>query len=47
MENHFNVSGMPEVLNWASNLRKHGVSFEEAATALSDSMAAIGVDPDH
>ena len=30
-----------------SNLRKHGVSFEEAATALSDPMAATGVDPDH
>lgn len=30
-----------------SNLKKHGVSFEEAATALSDPMAATGVDPDH
>ncbi len=30
-----------------SNLRKHKVSFEEASTALSDSMAATGVDPDH
>jgi uncharacterized DUF497 family protein len=30
-----------------SNLRKHRVSFEEAATALSDSMAATGIDPDH
>lgn len=30
-----------------SNLKKHGVSFEEAATALSDSMAATGTDPDH
>ena len=30
-----------------SNLRKHKVSFEEAATALSDPMAATGVDPDH
>jgi len=30
-----------------SNLRKHGVSFEEAATALSDPMAATGDDPDH
>jgi hypothetical protein len=29
------------------NLRKHKVSFEEAATALSDPMAATGVDPDH
>ena len=30
-----------------SNLRKHGVSFEEAATALGDPMAATGTDPDH
>jgi uncharacterized protein len=29
------------------NLGKHGVSFEEAATALSDPMAATGRDPDH
>jgi uncharacterized DUF497 family protein len=28
-------------------LRKHNVSFEEAATALSDPMAATGFDPDH
>ena len=30
-----------------SNLKKYGVSFEEAATALSDPMAATGADPDH
>ncbi len=30
-----------------SNLRKHNVSFEEAATALRDTMAATGADPDH
>ena len=30
-----------------SNLRKHGVPFEEAATALKDPMAATGCDPDH
>jgi uncharacterized protein len=30
-----------------SNLRKHGVSFEEAATALGDPLAATGPDPDH
>lgn len=30
-----------------SNLRKHKVSFEEAATALSDPMAVTGADPDH
>ena len=29
------------------NLKKHGVSFEEAATALSDPMAITGSDPDH
>lgn len=29
------------------NLKKHGVSFEEAATVLSDPMAATGHDPDH
>jgi uncharacterized protein len=30
-----------------TNLRKHKVRFEEAATALSDSMSATGADPDH
>ena len=30
-----------------SNLRKHKVSFEEAATALSDPLSATGADPDH
>jgi hypothetical protein len=30
-----------------NNLKKHGVSFEEAATALSDPIAATGHDPDH
>ena len=29
------------------NLRKHRVSFEEAATVLSDPMAGTGADPDH
>ena len=29
------------------NIRKHKVSFYEAATALSDPMAATGIDPDH
>ena len=29
------------------NLTKHGVAFEEAATALSDPMAVTGADPDH
>jgi uncharacterized protein len=40
-----NIEWDPKKAN--SNLRKHGVSFEEAATALSDLMAATGVDPDH
>jgi len=30
-----------------SNLKKYGVSFEEAATALNDLMTATGADPDH
>lgn len=30
-----------------SNLRKHRVSFKEAATALGDPMAATGADPHH
>ena len=30
-----------------SNLLKHKVSFEEAATALNDPLAATGADPDH
>ncbi len=29
------------------NLKKHGVPFEEAATAMSDPMAVTGLDPDH
>ena len=31
----------------ASNERKHGVSFPEAATAFADPLAAILPDPDH
>lgn len=31
----------------ASNLRKHGVSFEEAATALEDDLSVTGRDPEH
>lgn len=30
-----------------SNLWKHGVSFEEASTALLDPLSATDVDPDH
>jgi uncharacterized DUF497 family protein len=29
------------------NLKKHGVAFEEAATALIDPMSVTGADPDH
>ena len=31
----------------ASNLRKHGVSFEEAATAFGDPLSVTIPDPDH
>lgn len=31
----------------AANLRKHGVSFEEAATVFGDRLAATIADPDH
>jgi uncharacterized DUF497 family protein len=31
----------------AGNLQKHGVSFEEAATALADDLAVTAADPDH
>ena len=31
----------------AANLKKHKVSFEEAATALADPLAITGADPDH
>ena len=31
----------------ASNMRKHGVSFEEASTAFRDTLAVTGSDPDH
>jgi uncharacterized DUF497 family protein len=30
-----------------SNLRKHGVSFHEATTALRDPLSTTGRDPDH
>jgi len=30
-----------------SNFRKHGVSFEEAATTLADDLSVTGADPDH
>ena len=29
------------------NLRKHGVSFEEATTAFNDYLSATALDPDH
>ena len=31
----------------AANLRKHGVSFEAAATAFEDELSATFTDPDH
>lgn len=31
----------------ASNLRKHGVSFEEAVSVFYDPLAATAADPDH
>ncbi len=31
----------------AANRRKHGVSFEEATTALRNDLAVTGRDPDH
>ncbi len=30
-----------------ANLRKHGVSFEEASTIFRDALSATGSDPDH
>lgn len=30
-----------------SNLKKHGVSFEEASTIFQDPLSATGADPDH
>ena len=34
-------------LKAAGNLRKHGVSFNEAASVFFDSLSATGSDPDH
>ena len=31
----------------AHNLSKHGISFEEATTALRDPLSVTGLDPDH
>jgi len=31
----------------AANLRKHGVSFEEASTVFRDTLSETGSDPDH
>jgi hypothetical protein len=31
----------------AANLRKHGISFDEAATVFGDSLGATASDPDH
>lgn len=34
-------------LKAAANLRKHGVSFDEAASVFFDTLSATGSDPDH
>jgi uncharacterized protein len=34
-------------LKAAANLRKHGVSFDEAASVFFDPLSATGNDPDH
>ena len=34
-------------LKAAANLRKHGVSFDEAASAFFDPLSVTGDDPDH
>lgn len=34
-------------LKAAGNLRKHGVSFDEAASVFFDPLSATGEDPDH
>jgi len=31
----------------AANLKKHGVSFEEASSVFLDTLGATGADPDH
>lgn len=31
----------------ASNLKKHGVDFDEAASVFLDTLSATGADPDH
>ena len=43
---------MPYQFEWdadkaAANLRKHGVSFDEAVTAFGDPLAVLLTDPDH
>ena len=43
---------MPYQFEWdadkaAANLRKHGVSFDEAVTAFSDRLSILLPDPDH
>ena len=35
------------VLKATANLRKHGVSFDEAASVFFDPLSATGDDPDH
>jgi len=36
-----------DLLKAAANVRKHGVTFDEAATVFLDELAVSGADPDH
>lgn len=46
------IFSMPYRFEWdpvkaSANLRKHGVSFEEAITVFGDPLSLLGADPDH
>lgn len=50
--NHPDIDPRRMRLEWdprkaRANVRRHGVTFEEAATALRDPLSATGADPDH
>ncbi len=50
MRQIFTLTAMNFVWNLrkaASNLKKHGVSFEEASTVFLDALSITGADPDH
>jgi uncharacterized DUF497 family protein len=43
---------VPDLFEWdvaksVENVRKHGVTFDEASTALDDPLGLLIVDPDH